>query len=174
MNYNLLEFSGKMLLPSFSVYLYHFKHPNGNFYYVGMTGDNYYPSARSAIHRLSGHFELQKRSTQNQLNKRIIEMGGENWINEVDIRYFHWPIKGFKPVLNDKSTFHPSILDNSQISAYERFLSRRREVLALEKHLISVTKLKVDDRCWNKAVSLDSKCPVEFTDLAKEVLYIVV
>ncbi len=101
-------------------------------------------------------------------------MGGERWIDEVKIRYHHWSITGFKPVLKNKSAFNPGNLDKLQMAAYEQYKSRRHEVLALEKHLISETKSKIDERCWNKAVSRGSTCPDEFTVLAREVLGIVV
>ena len=50
-------------------------------YYIGMTGDPYYPSARAAFHRISGHLELSSSSTQNQLQIALKENGivKNNW-----------------------------------------------------------------------------------------------
>jgi hypothetical protein len=169
MKSNLLEIPGSMLIPSFSVYLYHFKHPLGDYYYVGMTGDNYYPSARSAIHRLSGHFELQKRSTQNQLNKKIIELGGEQWIKDVIITYRHWPINGFAPILRTEEKFNPEMLDSKQQEAYKMFKLRRNQVLQLEQHLIIETAERFGARCWNKAIKrVGSAVPIEFKAIVDE------
>ncbi len=54
---NNIEFSGRTLKREFSVCLFEMQTGTGKYFYIGMTGDGYYPSARSAIHRLNGHFE---------------------------------------------------------------------------------------------------------------------
>lgn len=174
MKFNLLEIPGSMLVPSFSVYLYHFKHREGEYYYIGMTGDNHYPSARSAIHRLSGHFELQKHSTQNQLNKKIIELGGEQWIKDVIITYRHWPISGFAPILGKEEKFNPDMLNSKQKEAYEVYKQRRNQVLQLEQYLISETKKRINNHCWNKAIKRNASAySIEFKAIADELLGVI-
>lgn len=175
MNHSRLVIPGRMLLPGFSVYLYCFRDAETAYYYVGMTGDNHYPSARSAIHRLSGHFELQKRSTQNQLNNQILQCGGTDWIKNVEITYCHWPINGFKEVVQNKGKFEPSNLDASTAKAYEAYKARRNQILQLEQYLIAQTKARVGLRCWNKAVKKKANTfPPEFESIVHELLALVV
>jgi hypothetical protein len=76
-----LEIDGRFLVPGVSIYLLEvecrYKKYSGKYFYVGMTGDNYYPSARSAMHRLAGHIEKAKPSTQNQLSKGFRRIFGK-------------------------------------------------------------------------------------------------
>jgi len=74
LNYNCLEFNGELLNPSFSIYLFEIRKGSKKFFYIGMTGDSHYPSARSILHRLSGHIDLRKKSTQSQFLMRINEL----------------------------------------------------------------------------------------------------
>ena len=95
--YDTLEIKGNMLMPGFSIYLLEIRDRGKLFYYVGMTGDPYFPSARSAFHRLSGHLELTANSTQNQLIigiKEQMELKDEDFVN-LQIKMHHFPISGF-------------------------------------------------------------------------------
>lgn len=65
--YNTLEIPGSFLVPGFCIYVLEIVKEKQKWFYIGMTGDPHYPSARAAFHRISGHLELSKRSTQNQL-----------------------------------------------------------------------------------------------------------
>jgi len=65
--YTTLEIPGSFLVPGFCIYVLEIVKEKQKWFYIGMTGDPHYPSARSAYYRLVGHLELNQRSTQNQL-----------------------------------------------------------------------------------------------------------
>ncbi len=73
--YNTLEIPGSFLVPGFSIYVLEIRKEKEKWFYIGMTGDPYYPSARAAFHRISGHLELSSRSTQNQLQIALRKIG---------------------------------------------------------------------------------------------------
>jgi hypothetical protein len=67
-----LEFSGTLLKEAYSLYVIKLTHPDeGELYYVGQTGNRAIPVARAIFRRLSGHFDDQGRSTQNQIYRSI-------------------------------------------------------------------------------------------------------
>lgn len=69
--YNTIEIDGALFNDGFSIYLMELTDGSNTFYYVGMTGDSYYPSVRSAFHRLGGHFDRAAHYKQNQLGAHI-------------------------------------------------------------------------------------------------------
>ena len=71
--YNTLEIPGSFLVPGFCIYVLEIVKEKQKWFYIGMTGDPHYPSARSAYYRLVGHLELNQRSTQNQLRIALKE-----------------------------------------------------------------------------------------------------
>ncbi len=77
--YKTLEIPGSFLVPGFCIYVLEIVKEKQKWFYIGMTGDPHYPSARSAYYRLVGHLELNQRSTQNQLritvNQKLSEPG---------------------------------------------------------------------------------------------------
>lgn len=77
-NYSCIAFTGLALYPTFSIYLLEIMKDSKRFFYVGMTGDAHYPSARSILHRLAGHIDLGKRSTQSQFIKGLREQVFQN------------------------------------------------------------------------------------------------
>jgi len=105
MKYQKLELPGALLVDGFSIYLIEVQYEGTNYYYVGMTGDGHYRSARAGFYRLVGHLEYQnKRSTQNQLSKALMrvlncrtrkEMNLK--IDKANIIFHHFPIDGFVP-----------------------------------------------------------------------------
>lgn len=134
--YNYLSFSGKMLFPGFSIYMFELIYDNNNcFYYVGMTGDNYYPSARSAIHRLSGHFERAKTSTQNQIKIKL-DNTKELDLNKLEVKMHHWSIEGFEPLRASLANFKIDSLNTKEKSKYDEYKKMQSEILSLEKALI--------------------------------------
>ena len=74
--YNTLEIPGSFLVPGFCIYVLEIVKEKQKWFYIGMTGDPHYPSARSAYYRLVGHLELNQRSTQNQLRIAMREKMG--------------------------------------------------------------------------------------------------
>ncbi len=167
---NHLSFSGKMLLSGFSVYLFRISNGTDKFFYVGMTGDNHYPSARSAVHRFSGHFELQSRSTQNQLGRQLTKKG-EAWIANSTIELFHWPIDGFKEWKGSYNEQYKKGLNKEEKAQYEAYKFIQKEVLALEKFVISeLSKRLPEERLWNKMISSSNGCPKKFEHIAEEII----
>lgn len=71
--YSTLEIPGSFLVPGFSIYVLEIRKEKEKWFYIGMTGDPYYPYARAAFHRISGHLELSSRSRQNQLRIALRE-----------------------------------------------------------------------------------------------------
>ena len=113
-----------------------------------MTGDNHYPSARSAYYRLVGHLELNKRSTQNQLRIALKEKLGiknDDDFKDVTIKMHRYPIPGFKKPnieLSDKK----AVLLFKQTPEYKDYKKIQQQILALENALI----FELKDKLLNK------------------------
>jgi hypothetical protein len=136
-NYSCIEFNGLALHPTFSIYLFEIKKGEEKFFYVGMTGDGHYPSARSILHRLAGHIDLGINSTQSQfitaLKKQVFKTEGKLTAEELaslHIKLHHWTIPGFETWEGDLS----AIEKNS--APYIKYKAIQTEVLNLEKRLI--------------------------------------
>lgn len=166
---NSLSFSGEMLLNGFSVYLFRINNSNENYYYVGMTGDNHYPSARSAVHRFSGHFELQPRSTQNQLGRQLARKG-DAWVASATIEMFHWPLDGFSAWEKSLRNFSKETLNAEDKRRYATYKKRQRQVRELEEFVIHQLSMHFGDQLWNKAISRSSECPEGLRMLANEII----
>jgi hypothetical protein len=126
-----------------------------------MTGDNYYPSARSAIHRLSGHFEKNIRSTQNQmissLNKRC-----DIIIEDATITMHHWPLNGFAEwdKENGLKNFKLRGLPLEEQDRYHtEYKNIQQEILQLERYLIHDLQEKYGDNCFNKKIKKKPPTP---------------
>ena len=99
--YNTLEIPGSFLVPGFSIYVLEIRKENEKWFYIGMTGDPHYPSARAAFPRIAGHLELSTRSTQNQLRIAMKEKLGvltDDDFKKTTIKMHHYPIEGFKRI----------------------------------------------------------------------------
>lgn len=136
--YDTLEFNGGFLIPGFSIYLLEISKGEEKFFYIGMTGDPFYPSARSGFHRLAGHLEKAERSTQNQL---WIGLKNEVGVNDVSdfrslkIKMHHFPVPGFIK-WSGQNMHHKSIKANSQSKEYKDYKKLQEKVLELENALI--------------------------------------
>jgi hypothetical protein len=138
-NYSCIEFSGLALHPTFSIYLFEIEKGKEKFFYVGMTGDGHYPSARSILHRLAGHIDLGKKSTQSQFMKGLKEvvfegkqnLTAEDW-GTLHIKLHHWPIPGFEP-------WKKGLLSefDKKDEDYIKYKATQSEVLNLEKMIIA-------------------------------------
>ena len=140
-----LEFNGEMLFPSFSIYLFEIFNQvdNKTYFYVGMTGDNYYPSARSILHRLAGHIDLPKTSTQNQFLKGLKTIcqpiNGtftKEQLSALNIRLYHWPIESFEKWSGEMKNF----VGTRKYKIYKR---NQEKVANLEKTIIFDFKKKL-------------------------------
>lgn len=137
--YNSLEFNGELLHPSFSIYLFEISKGKKKYYYVGMTGDAHYPSARSILHRLSGHIDLSKQSTQSQFLIGIKRLFGKEKgerltlgeLNTLKIKLHHWAIPGFEVWKDDMKSF------DKNCSEYKAYVKKRNRVANLENKIIS-------------------------------------
>jgi len=137
-NHSCIEFSGLALHPIFSIYLFEIEKGEKKFFYIGMTGDAHYPSARSILHRLAGHIDLGKKSTQSQFIKglkKVVFEGKEKLTTEdwetLQIKLHHWPIPGFEPwKKGDLSDFDKKDED------YIIYKTIQSEVMNLEKRII--------------------------------------
>jgi len=134
--YEKLEISGSMLVPSFSIYLLEIIYKGDKLFYVGMTGDPFYPSARAAFHRISGHLELSKHSTQNQLMLALRLKGiKDDELHKISITMHYYPIEGFKkwPYADMKAD---TIKSNQKTSAYKEYKKIQEKVEDFEDALI--------------------------------------
>ena len=143
LKYNTIEIDGVLFDDGFSIYLMELMDGSNTFYYVGMTGDNYYPSARSAFHRLGGHFDRAAQSTQNQLGAHI---GKRDSYEGLKLRMHHFPIGGYSAIegasnkKGDENYFGGPKYRNK----YTDYKSAQTEVAKLEKHIIYLLKKHFD------------------------------
>lgn len=133
---------GRSLVSGFCVYIHEIIGPDGQAlaYYVGMTGDNHYPSARSPFHRLAGHFDRAAKSTQAQLANALREKLVEHHISDLTIKMHYYPISGYEPIAgatNKKGsgTYFGLPQFARKLQAYYK---RRNMVLQLENHIITL------------------------------------
>jgi hypothetical protein len=132
---------GKALQSGFCLYIHEIVNAQGSpvAYYVGITGDNHYPSARSPFHRLAGHFDRAAGSTQRQLGNAIESKFEDYLLEDLTIKMHYYSITGFAPITgatNKKGVNHfssPRFADK-----LTEFRIRRKEVLDLENWVISL------------------------------------
>ncbi|HBF18786.1 MAG TPA: hypothetical protein DDW81_01750 [Cryomorphaceae bacterium] len=170
LKYNQLQIPGAMLLPGFSIYLLELNIQGEKQYYVGMTGDPYYPSARAAFHRISGHLELLDRSTQNQLKKVLdkLELTDED-IADVNIIMHHFPIEGYQKWELTKS-FKKEEMERVRNSAeYGAYKKRQRQIKALEDALIYGLKKSGQVHILNKTRGKKGNVQPEFEGLVASI-----
>ena len=146
--FNTLEIPGSFLVPGFSIYVLEIGKEKEKWFYIGMTGDPHYPSARSAYYRLVGHLELNKRSTQNQLRIAMREKLGINSDDDfknVTIKMHHYPIPGFKKA-SVKLSDNEAVKQLKHTQEYKDYKEIQQKVLALENALI----IELKDKLLNK------------------------
>ena len=171
-NYQTISFNGLALHPTFSVYLFEIEKEKQKYFYVGMTGDSHYPSARSILHRLAGHIDLSSRSTQSQFIKALKEKVfdkeelNREKLAQLTIQLHHWPIEGFTS-LNNKDGFKN--LDKSSAD-YKAYKAIQTKVLALESKIIG----EYNDRLLNKTKGdSNAEIEVEFQGIYDEIKKII-
>lgn len=160
-NYQIISFNGLALHPTFSVYLFEIKKEDQKYFYVGMTGDSHYPSARSILHRLAGHIDLSSRSTQSKFldaiklqlfkKKDKKEKLEREELAQLSIQLHHWPIEGFTPFSEDAF----KNLDKTSAD-YKAYKAIQTKVLALESKIIG----EYNDLLLNKTKG-DSNAKIE-------------
>lgn len=158
--FNTLKVPGAFLVPGFSIYVLEIIREKEKWFYIGMTGDPHYPSARAAFHRLSGHLELTKRSTQNQLQIALKEKLGvesDDDLRKLTIKMHHYPVDGFERITD-------AVLDNETLKelkktrVYKEYKEIQRNVLTLENALIYELQGKLLNKSSGKKVN-ESEIP---------------
>ena len=170
--YNTLEIPGSFLVPGFSIYVLEIRKEKEKWFYIGMTGDPHYPSARSAFYRLVGHLEMNIRSTQNQLRVAMREKLGIN--NDEDfknviIKMHHYPITGFKKSIT-KLSDNEAVKQLKHTQEYKEYKEIQQKVLALENALI----FELKDKLLNKTKGLNRKLEtIPFPEIYKSIIELV-
>lgn len=148
-----IEIPGTAFQPGFSVYIIEVIVDDVPFgYYIGMTGDGHYPSARSSFHRLAGHFDRSAASTQNQLGRVLAEEMADVDYRRFKVKKYSVPVSGFVPISGatkrkgDETYFKAERFKPQ----YDAYLGRREAVAALEDNLIYLFKSDPTKRCLNK------------------------
>lgn len=81
------------------VYIVVITNQRQHYFYVGMTGDRKHLTARSPFYRMSGHFSLSKKSTENQivrfLRKKWPNTDPSNLLSKLRIKYYAYPMASF-------------------------------------------------------------------------------
>jgi hypothetical protein len=170
--FNTLEIPGSFLVPGFSIYVLEIIKEKEKWYYIGMTGDPHYPSARAAFPRIAGHLELSERSTQNQLRIALKEKLGivtDDELRNLTIRMHHFPIDGFKRITNEK-------LDNETMirlkltPAYKEYKKKQQQILTLENALIFELKDKLLNKTEGVAIRTSQ---IPFPEIYKSIIELV-
>lgn len=153
--YNTLEIPGSFLVPGFCIYVLEIVKEKQKWFYIGMTGDPHYPSARSAYYRLVGHLELNQRSTQNQLRiamKEKMGINNDNDFNDVTIKMHHYPIPGFTK-LNVKLSDNEAVKQLKHTQEYKDYKEIQQKVLTLENVLIFELKDKLLNKTQGQSIN---------------------
>ncbi len=170
--HNTLEIPGSFLVPGFCIYVLEIVKEKQKWFYIGMTGDPHYPSARAAFHRISGHLELSKRSTQNQLRIALKEKLGiatDDDLRKITIKMHHYPIEGFTRI-TDKQLDNETVQQIKLTPAYKEYKKIQQQVLVLENALI----FELKDNLLNKTVGKKIKNEnISFPEIYKSIIELV-
>lgn len=173
-SYTSIEFNGVALHPSFSIYLFEIvKNDKEKFFYVGMTGDNHYPSARSILHRLAGHISLLNNSTQNQFIVGLKKVFGKkentftkDELGQLNIKLHTWHIDGFTKWEGSLKYFNKN---NKTSKEYKEYENMQQKVLALENKII----FNFHSRLLNKTKGIDSNLEEDYLKIYNEIKLII-
>jgi len=171
--YNKLEIKGSLLVPGFSIYLFEIVGKGKPLYYVGMTGDPFYPSARAAFHRISGHLELTSHSTQNQIMKALKQKFGaaelETIFPKLIITMHHYPIGGFEK-WKYESLSADDVKKHRTEKEYVEYKKRQTVIEEFEDFLIFELRERIGDRLLNKTEGKSAVLKVEFKPLYDDII----
>lgn len=155
--YTTLEIPGSFLVPGFCIYVLEIVKEKQKWFYIGMTGDSHYPSARTAFHRISGHLELNPRSTQNQLGVAIetkLKILSNLDLEKISIKMYHFPIKGFEKITKSKLD-KAFVQEYKKTEDYTKYKAIQEQVLSLENALIFELKDKLLNKTKGKKIKLE-------------------
>ena len=95
----IIELKPEWFKVGYYVYIVVIEYRNNNYYYVGMTGDRKYETARSPFYRMGGHLSQLQSSTQNQIIKGLKEklhiQDIETALTEMTLTYYCYLIDSF-------------------------------------------------------------------------------
>ena len=156
--FNTITIPASALKPGFSVYIIEVQYEGASSYYVGMTGDGHYVSARSSFARLAGHFDTSAASTQSQLRHALKKYYPRPLPDSVKIVKHHAAIPGFEPIegTSNKKSDTNYFRNDKYRAEVEKYEKRRREVFALESYLIGLFQ-QAPHRCFNRTSGSQSK-----------------
>ena len=170
--YNTLELPGSFLVPGFSIYVLEIIKQKQKWFYIGMTGDPHYPSARAALPRIAGHLELSERSTQNQLRIAMREKLGiitDEDFKKMRIKMHHFPIPGFNRITKEKLD-NETMVRLKQTQAYKEYKKKQQQILVLENALI----FELRDKLLNKTEGVVFKAKqILYPDIYKNIIELV-
>lgn len=149
--YQKFEIDGKLLVSGFSVYVLEIQYARKNYFYIGITGDPVYESARSAFYRLCGHLEHKnKKSTQNQLYKALTKIFAakthaecEACIAKTKIVMHSFSLGGF-------------VAPEKTMKASEPYKRLQHEVARVENNVVMLARMmmeKTPERILNKTAN---------------------
>lgn len=173
MQKNILEIPGAFLVvPGFSIYVLEITRDKEKWFYIGITGDPHYPSARAAFHRLSGHLELTRRSTQNQLQIALKEKLGvesDEDLKKITIKMHHYPIEGFTKII-DEVLHNETVKELKKTEAYKEYKDLQRKILTFENALI----YELQDKLLNKSSGKKAnENDIPFKDIYENIIELV-
>lgn len=150
----IIELKPEWFKSGYYVYIVVIEYEQQKYFYIGMTGDRKYQTARSPFYRMGGHFNQLESSTQNQIVKGIRKKLGiadvEAVLTEMKFTYYCYLIEAF-----DKN--------DSNLHKIKRNKAEKIESYLIEKFRNQFTKEFV----FNKNVSVkDSK---EAKDIAEQI-----
>ena len=170
--YNTLEIPGTFLLPGFSIYVLEITKEKQKWFYIGMTGDPHYPSARAAFPRIAGHLELSERSTQNQLRialKKKLGIVTDDDFRKITIRMHHFPIEGFERI-TAKKLDNETVQELKKTQAYKDYKKKQQRILTLENALIFELKNKLLNKTEGVALGTNQ---IPYPEIYKSIIELV-
>ena len=144
----IIELQPEWFKMGYYVYIVVIEYKAKKYFYVGMTGDRKYETARSPFYRMGGHFSQIKSSTQNQVIKGLQNILGitnvESALPDMRFTYYSYLIDSFDR--NDTSNHHV----------------KRKKAEQIESSLISKMKTKFKDEfIFNKKLSRNNYTEAE-------------
>lgn len=116
----IIELQPEWFKMGYYVYIVVIDHSKERYFYVGMTGDRKYQTARSPFYRMAGHFNQLESSTQNQIIKGLKNKLNisdiENALPKMRFTYYSYLIESFDR--KDTSTHNAKRKKAEQIESF--------------------------------------------------------
>jgi hypothetical protein len=136
----IIELQPEWFKMGYYVYIVLIQYKSKKYFYIGMTGDRKYKTARSPFYRMGGHFSQLKSSTQNQIIK-----GLQNKLSIDDVE---------TALPNMRFTYYSYLIDLFDRKDTSTHHVKRKRAEQIESSLIKKMKAQFkDDSIFNKKVS---------------------